>query len=177
VRAASAYDRALALCLTPEAKLALARLGAELGLPASAPEWIILTLYAEAHGLYGSNETKCAALSAQMDRIEERIGQVEGERAALLAQLNRIEARLEQTATLAALEPALRRSPKQPSSIEVRRRDLYVFTAVLVVFVLAAISATGLPPPPFVVLIATFVLGLGGALLYLWLSPIVTRRK
>src|SRR6202035_6146321 len=118
VRVASAYDRALALCPTPEAKLALARLGAELGLPASASEWIILTLYAEAHGLFGSNENECAALCAQMDRIEEHIGQVESERAALLAQLNRIEARVEQT---------LRRSAKPPFQIEVRLRDLCVF--------------------------------------------------
>ena len=168
MRAASAYDRALALCPTPEAKLALARLGAELGLPASASEWIILTLYAEAHSLFGSNENECAALCAQMDRIEERIGQVESERAALLAQLNRIEARVEQT---------LRRSAKPPFQIEVRRRDLCVFTASLLVFVLAAISATGLPPPPFVVLIAMFVLGLCAALMYFWLSPVLTRRK
>jgi hypothetical protein len=138
VRAASAYDRALALCPTPEAKLALARLGAELGLPASAPEWIILTLYAEAHGLFGSNENECAALCAQMDRIEERIGQAESERAALLAQLNRIEARVEQTVTLAALQPALRRSAKPPFQIEIRRRDLCVSAVTLLVIVFGA---------------------------------------
>ena len=60
---------------------------------------------------------------------------------------------------------------------EVRRRDLSVFTAALLIFVLATISATGLPPPPFVMLTAAFVLGLGAPLMYLWLSSILTRRK
>jgi hypothetical protein len=152
----SPYDHVMALCPSDSARLELSRLGAELGLGASSPEWIVVVLHAHARGLFG---------------------EAESERAALLAQMNRIEARLEQTATLAALERVLRRSPKQPSTIEVRRRDIYVFTASLLVFVLAAISATGLPPPPFVVLSAMVIFGLCSALLYLWLSPIVTRRK
>jgi hypothetical protein len=152
----SPYDRAMELCPSNSARLELSRLGAELGLGASSPEWVVVVLHAQARGLFG---------------------EVESERTALLAQLNRIEARLEQTVTLAALQPALRRSAKPPFQIEVRRRDLCVFTAALLVFVLAAISATGLPPPPFVVLIAVFVLGLCGALMYLWISPILRRRK
>jgi RsiW-degrading membrane proteinase PrsW (M82 family) len=149
----SPYDRAMALCPSNSARLELARLGAELSLGASSPEWVVVVLHAQARGLFG---------------------EVESERAALLAQLKRIEARLEQTVTLAALQPALRRSA---SPIEVTRRDLCVFTVALLVFVLAAISATGLPPPPFFVLIATFVLGLCAALMYVWLPPIFTRRK
>jgi hypothetical protein len=81
-------------------------------------------------------------------------------------------------ATLLLIVEASRISArKQPFPIEVRLRDLYVFTVALLVFVLAAISATGLPPPPFVVLIAMLIFGLCAALLYLWLSPIFTRRK
>lgn len=152
----SPYDRAMELCPSNSARLELSRLGAELGLGASSPEWVVVVLHAQARGLFG---------------------EIESERAALLAQLNRIETRLEQTVTLAALQPALRRSTKPPFQIEVRRRDLCVFTAALLVFVLAAISATGLPSPPFLVLIAVFVLGLCGALMYLWISPILRHRK
>jgi hypothetical protein len=152
----SPYDRAMALCPSNSARLELARLGAELSLGASSPEWVVVVLHAQARGLFG---------------------EVESERAALLAQLKRIEARLEQTVTLAALQPALRRSAKPPSPIGVTRRDLCVFTVALLVFVLAAISATGLPPPPYFVLIAVFVLGLCAALMYVWLPPIFTRRK
>src|SRR2546421_9070150 len=106
----SAYDHAMALCPSDSARLELSRLGAELGLGASSPEWIVVVLYAQARSLFGSGESERTALFAQ----EERIGQVESERAALLTQLNRIEARVEQT---------LRRSAKPPFPIEVRRRD------------------------------------------------------
>jgi hypothetical protein len=71
----SAYDRALELCKTPEAKLTIARLGAELGLPASASEWVILTLYAEAHGLFGAAESDRQDLAARLDRIEKLVQQ------------------------------------------------------------------------------------------------------
>lgn len=66
---------------------------------------------------------------------------------------------------------------KPPLQITLGRRDIGVFTTALLVFVLAAISATGLPPPPFVVIIAAFVLGLCAALTYLWLPAVLTRRK
>ena len=84
---------------------------------------------------------------------------------------------LDPATLLLIVEPSRIPERKPPFQFEVRRRDLCVFTAALLVFVLVAISATGLPPPPFVVLIAMFVLGSCAALMYLWLSPILIRRK
>jgi hypothetical protein len=84
---------------------------------------------------------------------------------------------LDPATLLLIVEPLRRSERKPPFQIEIRWRDLCVSAVTLLVFVLGATSATGLPPPPFFVLIAVFVLGLCASLLYLWISPIFPRRK
>ena len=67
----SPYDRAMALCPSDSARLELSRLGADLNLGASSPEWIIIVLYAEARGIFGSTTaTERTDILAQLDRIE-----------------------------------------------------------------------------------------------------------
>jgi hypothetical protein len=67
----SPYDRAMALCPNDSARLELSRLGADLNLGASSPEWIMVVLYAEARGIFGATtETERTGVLAQLERIE-----------------------------------------------------------------------------------------------------------
>jgi hypothetical protein len=61
----------MALCPNDSARLELSRLGADLNLGASSPEWIMVVLYAEARGIFGSTtETERTDVLAQLERIE-----------------------------------------------------------------------------------------------------------
>jgi len=54
--------------------LELSRLGAELNIGVSSPEWIMVVLYAEARGIFGTpTDTDRADLFAQLARIESRM--------------------------------------------------------------------------------------------------------
>lgn len=73
-RQQSPLDRALSLCPSDAARLELTRLGAELNLGASSPEWIIIVLYAEARGIFGASvDTDHTELFARLERIDSRI--------------------------------------------------------------------------------------------------------
>jgi hypothetical protein len=61
----------MALCPNDAARLELSRLGAELNLGAASPEWIMVVLYAEARGIFGSStETERNEVLALLERIE-----------------------------------------------------------------------------------------------------------
>jgi hypothetical protein len=61
----------MALCPNDSARLELSRLGADLNLGASSPEWIMVVLYAEARGIFGATtDTERTDVLAQLDRIE-----------------------------------------------------------------------------------------------------------
>ena len=73
-RLQSPLDRALSLCPSDAARLELTRLGAELNLGASSPEWIIIVLYAEARGIFStSTDTDRTELFARLERIDSRL--------------------------------------------------------------------------------------------------------
>ncbi len=142
---ASAYDRAMALCPNDTARLELSRLGAELNIGVSSPEWIMVVLYAEARGIFGTP--------------------TDTDRADLFAQLARIESRMPKSAATQA-EPI----------VTGRMRDLIVFTiALLTCVAIAAIVGVAQATP--IGFIAAFALGLGAALFYVWVAPIVTRAR
>ncbi len=70
----SPLDRALALCPSDSARLELTRLGAELNLGTSSPEWIIVVLYAEARGLFAvSEDADRTEVLTRLERIEARV--------------------------------------------------------------------------------------------------------
>jgi hypothetical protein len=73
----SAYDRALSLCKSDDSRLKLSRLGAELGLAATASEWVILALYAEAHNIFGEaspiTEKAFDGFAERLERVEQGI--------------------------------------------------------------------------------------------------------
>src|SRR5450631_2723395 len=139
MRRVSAYDRALELAKTPEAKLTISRLGAELGLPASASEWVILTLYAEAHGIFGSADSDRQDLIARLERIEEQ-----------------------QKGQTRVLESLTRRNSTQTTDPIIAESTRYVMAfclALLIYIAIAVIGAGRQPMLPFVGWIGAFTIG------------------
>jgi hypothetical protein len=89
------------------------------------------------------------------------------DRAQLGEQLDRIEARLQKTAL-----------PAAPVPVAGPVRDLIVFTIALLTCVAVAVLSAGMAPPAsFVALASAFALGAFGALVFLRLSPMMSRRK
>ena len=73
----------MALCPNDTARLELSRLGAELNIGVSSPEWIMVVLYAEARGIFGTTpDADRAELFAQLARIESRMQKTGATRAA-----------------------------------------------------------------------------------------------
>ena len=87
------------------------------------------------------------------------------DRADLFAQLARIESRMQKSG-----------APHAEPIVTGRMRDLVVFTiALLTCVAIAAIVGVAQATP--IGFIAAFALGLGAALFYVWVAPIVTRAR
>jgi hypothetical protein len=84
---------------------------------------------------------------------------------------------LDPATLLLIVEASHKPTHKSSFQITARPRDLCVFAITLLIFILAAITTSGLPPPPFVVLVAMFVCGQCSTLMYLWLPPIFSGWK
>jgi hypothetical protein len=167
----SAYDRAMALCPSDAARLELSRLGSDLNLGASSPEWIVVVLYAESRGIFGTaTETDRTDIRAQLERIETQMA----ESLAKTLSLTDIRAQLERIETRMAAPPA-----KVPSPIMIispRMRDLMLFTSTILLCVAVEV-AFGAAAAPFVVVIAAFAVGLCTTIAYCWLAPMFFSEK
>jgi hypothetical protein len=131
----------MALCPSDAARLELSRLGAELNLGASSPEWIMVVLYGEARGIFGATKDRdelgaqLAVMKAQLDRIEKR---------------NRGGGMRDPTASLF--------------------RDLFAFLAGMTVWIAVAVLANSVRPG-YLELLCAAVLGAGATVAYMWLAP------
>jgi hypothetical protein len=86
------------------------------------------------------------------------------DREQVAAQLERIEARLT--------------TPKKSNASPIAQlRDLISFCFGVFTCVVVAVLAGSSPPPTFVALIAVFALGIGAAIAYQYLAPMIMRRK
>jgi hypothetical protein len=161
----------MALCPSDAARLELSRLGADLNLGASSPEWIVVVLYAESRGIFGAaTEADRMEIFAKLDRIETQMTAT----LANMPSLTDICAQLEHIETRMAAPPA-----KVPSPIMIvspRMRDLMLFTSTVLLCVAAA-AAFGAASAPVVVVIAAFALGLCVAIAYCWLAPMLSSGK
>lgn len=161
----------MALCPSDAARLELSRLGADLNLGASSPEWIVVVLYAESRGIFGTaTETDRTEFRAQLDRIETQM-------AASLANmpsLTDIRAQLERIETRMVVPPV--KMPSPGMIVSPRMRDLMLFTSAVLLCVAVA-AAFGAAAAPFVVVIAAFAVGLCTAIAYCWLAPMLSSRK
>jgi hypothetical protein len=138
--------------LTPEQQVQVLLKAERLG-PAANDEadWLV----AQAASAAAAQIT--ASCSDAAGRIEAASGQAD-----IAAQLERIESRLKKKGP----EPII------TSPI----RDLIVFAVALFTCVAVAVVC-GVSPAAPIALIAAFVLGLCGALAYIWLAPMITRQR
>jgi hypothetical protein len=161
----------MALCPSDAARLELSRLGADLNLGASSPEWIVVVLYAESRGIFGTaTETDRTDIRAQLDRIESQMGASLAKMSSLTdirAQLDRIESQM-------AVPQAKVSSPIM--IVSPRMRDLLLFTSTIL-FCVAFAAAFGGAAAPFVVVLAAFAVGLCTTIAYCWLAPMFSSKK
>jgi anti-sigma-K factor RskA len=161
----------MALCPSDAARLELSRLGADLNLGASSPEWIVVVLYAESRGIFGTaTETDRTDFRAQLDRIEMQMTEF----LAKTPFLTDIRAQLERIETRMAAPPTKTSSPIM--IVSPRMRDLLLFTSTILLCVAFA-AAFGAAAAPFVVVIAAFAVGLCTTIAYCWLAPMFSSEK
>jgi hypothetical protein len=161
----------MALCPSDAARLELSRLGADLNLGASSPEWIVVVLYAESRGIFGTaTETDRTDILAKLDRIET---QVEAS-LAKMPSLTDIDARFDRLETKMAVPPAERPSPIM--IVSPRMRDLLLFTSAIL-FCVTVAAAFGAGSAPVVVVLAAFALGFCMTIAYCWLAPMFSSER
>jgi hypothetical protein len=161
----------MALCPSDAARLELSRLGADLNLGASSPEWIVVVLYAESRGIFGTaTETDRTDILARLDRIETQIGAS----LAKMPSLTDIHAHFDRLEAKMAVPPAKMSSPIM--IVSPRMRDLLLFTSTVLLCVAFA-AAFGAAAAPFVVVLAAFAMGLCTTIAYCWLAPMFSSEK
>lgn len=152
-------DRALARCPSDSARLELSRVGADLNLGATSPEWEMVELVAESMRIFGTRDAEKAILTA-IDQAD------------LRASLNRQEL----VTALARLEK--KRVADQPHPPP----RVFVVAAVTLMALLALVSWVApwpWPEPvreilvPLPAILAAFSLGAVSGLGYFWLAPLL----
>lgn len=152
------YARALARCPSDSARLELSRVGADLNLGATSPEWEMVELVAESMRIFGMLDAEQAILAA-VDRTELRASE---NTQAMLAALARLE------------KKRVADQPHPPPRVFVVASVALMALLALVAWIApwpwpAPVRAILVPLPA---ILAAFALGAVSGLGYFWLAPL-----